>query len=143
MQSSIMLKSHKTLPCMERRGCLFTSYAAPPLQVLTREYFEQCNLRIQRSEHQCKFTQRPMYEITLAMPNDLDIHRLYSVPCGQRPNNESCQSWIFLCVPTEGYDSDGECLDASSWIHSELDRLGWGRICAPKQERFVCSKCRI
>ena len=141
MQSSMMPTSIWTLPCMERGGALVTSYAAPPVHIYTREDYEHYNLTIRRSEHQCHFSQRPMYDITLAIPNELDIQRLYSVPCGQITNNEPCPSWIYFSVPTESYVFDGECLDTGKWIHDELHSLGWNKICEPTQERFVCPTC--
>ena len=136
-----ILKSQNT-GLLEGCGSVFTSYAAlRVLDVFTWEQFKRYGLQIKRWEHQCEVTGRAMNEVTLDMPNLLDIYRLYSVPCGQRLNDVPCQSWIFLDVPTESYDSDGECLDAVEWINAELGRLRWCRIRGSTQERFLCPNC--
>ena len=75
----------------------------------------------------------------LKRPNDYDLNWVYSVPCGQKENNESpCQSWIFLNVP-----EDITCNGAKKkkWVAHYLKSLDWMVVSNEANKRFVCPKC--
>ena len=90
-------------------------------------------MKIIRSDHKCKFSLKPKYEVQLEQPNPFNLDWVYSVPCGE----PGCESWVFIDTSAKpDWGPDGKV-----WLAQYLEQIGWATISNQANKRFQCPNC--